>query len=88
MRDGETIFGVVAVLASFLFWFATCSGDKAAARRVLEDDGCTEIQVGGWDAGCGDDWQANTFTCNKNGRRVSGVVCSGLWLKARTIRFN
>ena len=64
--------------------------DQETAQRVLQDDGYTDIVVAdhsGWFAGCGkDDFYATPFEATTAaGRRIKGVVCSGVW-KAATIR--
>lgn len=65
--------------------------DQKTARRVLEDQGYTEVSVGGFDAfGCSDDdTYATKFTATSpNGKRISGVVCSSQFLKGSTVRFH
>jgi hypothetical protein len=60
------------------------------ARRVLEQQGYTEVKTGGygWFTCDEKDTFSTKFTAKSpNGTYVSGVVCSGL-LKGNTIRFN
>ena len=74
--------GLVAVLA------AGCT-DEPATYRTLEAAGFSHIQIDGYAFwGCGEDDNFYTkFTAtNPNGKRVSGIVCSGL-TKGATIRF-
>lgn len=64
-----------------------CTNDTDKVRRLLERDGYTEVQVGGYAFfGCGrDDAFSNSFTAMKKGARVSGYVCGG-WMKGMTVR--
>jgi hypothetical protein len=68
---------------------AACTDDEGA-RRSLESQGFTDVQIGGYDAwSCGnDDTTATKFTAkNQAGKRVSGTVCCGLWAKGCTVRW-
>jgi hypothetical protein len=82
MKSMTALIGVIAVLLS------GCSADRQKVRNVLEADGCTQTEVGGWTLfGCGkEDFFTNTFACTKNGRHVNGLVCSG-FLKGFTVRY-
>ena len=62
--------------------------DPEGARRVLEVDGFTEIEMTGYKGWlCSDkDTFATGFRATKNGRTISGAVCSG-GFKGYTIRF-
>lgn len=71
-----------------VFWIGCVAPDEA--RRVLEQQGYTEIQTGGYAFwACSEDDRIRTkFTATSpSGHRVSGAVCSGLLLKNSTIRF-
>ncbi len=60
------------------------------AEHVLTNAGYTNIRVGdsSWFA-CGGDWYNNTFTAVSPGNTlVSGNVCTGMFFKLSTIRFN
>lgn len=78
------------VIGAFLVGLWGCSGDVTRVRNILEADGCTKTEVGGWtlgcEFGCGKDLFANEFQCVKNGHLVDGCVCSG-FLKGYTIRY-
>lgn len=77
------IAAACAVLA-----LAGCS-DEVMARRVLEDQGYSDIRTTGFSWwGCGDDDAFKTgFTAKgPTGRPVSGVICSGWWAKGATVR--
>lgn len=59
------------------------------ARRVLDNDGVTDVQMTGykWFA-CGDhDFYHTGFSGKRNGKNIEGIVCSGLIFKASTIRY-
>jgi hypothetical protein len=60
------------------------------ARRVLEAEGYTSIKVnahGGDGFSCGDDdGHATGFTARRGDLEVKGVVCSGWFFKASTVR--
>lgn len=79
------------ILAALFACAAASCTDQKTARRVLEDQGYTDISVGGFDAfGCSDDdTYATKFTATSpNGKRVSGVVCSSQFFKGSTVRFH
>ena len=59
-------------------------------KRALDAEGFTEVQFTGygWLACSEDDFYHTKFTAkNASGKRVSGVVCSGLLFKNATIRY-
>lgn len=61
------------------------------ARRVLEAQGYTDIQMDGYDfLNCSkDDTYHDKFTAKgPTGQRVSGVVCAGLLFKGATVRLD
>lgn len=61
------------------------------AGRVLLESGYTDIQLQGYDwMNCSkDDTYHDKFTAiGPSGRKVSGVVCSGLMFKGSTIRLD
>lgn len=62
-------------------------GDNAV--RVLEGDGYANVQLTGYKwFTCGkDDMFSNGFVATKNGKNISGCVCSGFF-KGNTIRLN
>ena len=65
-----------------------CTNEKET-RRVLDLDGYTDINVTGyaWFM-CGEhDFFHTAFAAKKNGKEVTGAVCSGLFFKGSTIRF-
>lgn len=66
----------------------SCTNEQEA-RRVLEMDGVTDVQVTGysWFA-CGKgDFYHTGFTGKRNGKTIDGTVCSGLLFKASTVRY-
>lgn len=71
-----------------LLTLAACTNEQEA-RRVLEMDGVTDIEMTGYDwFGCSKDDQYHTgFTGIRNGHRIEGTVCSGLLFKRSTIRY-
>lgn len=79
------------LLAAAIGLFAlTACDDPATARRVLDNQGYTNVQLNGrpW-FGCGkDDAFATAFSATSpSGKPVTGVVCSDLF-KGATIRFD
>lgn len=83
------IFGVLAIaISGAVIVLSGCSANKEKVQYFLEAEGCSQTQVGGWSLfGCSDsDNFVNTFQCTKNGKRVSGYVCSG-WTKGYTVRY-
>lgn len=91
----DRIIAFVTILALVLFTaFAGLSSagctDEAEARRVLDDQGFTDVQTTGYAWGaCSDDDTSHTgFTAkNPKGKPVAGVVCCGLVAKACTVRW-
>lgn len=56
------------------------------SREVLLDAGCSNIEVGGCDwLGCSEDDALRTKfkATGPTGRKVEGVVCAGMFFKAR-----
>lgn len=78
------------LLIASLFLLAGCTDEKGATS-ALSDAGLTPVNVGGYPlwGGCGkDDAFATKFIAtNAQGKRVTGVVCSG-WFKGKTVRFD
>lgn len=81
---------VVLLLIIVILMLTGCDG-KADAKRVLEEEGYTQVEMTGYRwTGCSEDdfyhegFKATTVA----GRRVSGVVCGGnsLFGKSWTIR--
>lgn len=71
----------------------TLSGctNKTQAERLLEAQGYENIKMTGyaWFACSEDDFFSTGFMATTaNGSFVSGAVCSGLFFKGATIRFN
>lgn len=83
------IMGVLCCAVLAIVFLSGCTADKGKVQYLLEAEGCTETVVGGWSMfGCSEkeDPFVNSFSCVKNGKRVSGYVCSG-WFKGYTIRY-
>ena len=76
-------------LAASLLIQRSCSEVEEPAQGCLAAAGYTAVNLGYWEPFvCGGDGYARGFSGNApDGRRVSGYVCSGLLLKACTIRF-
>lgn len=77
------------ILIIFIFvLFIGCTNENGALD-VLEAEGCTDIEITGYRFfGCSQDDMFQTgFTCKKNGKDISGVVCQGV-LKGKTIRYD
>jgi len=76
------------LVLALLCAFCACTNPDGA-RRILTQQGYTDITLTGYDAwSCGqDDWYSTGFVAtNVNGVRVTGVVCQGMF-KGATIRF-
>ena len=68
---------------------AACS-DPDNARRILESNGYTVIEIGGyamWHCSEDDTFATKFVALSPSGQRVTGAVCSG-WFKGGTIRFD
>jgi hypothetical protein len=80
----------VAIFLIFIgLTLASCTNEKDS-RRVLEEQGFTEITFTGYDAwGCGegDTYSTGFIATSPSGQRVTGVVCGG-WAKGYTVRFH
>jgi hypothetical protein len=73
----------------FVILAVSCTHPKES-QRVLEEQGYTDVDAGGyaWFAcGQGGFYQTKFTATSPSGHNVRGVVCSGLLLKASTIRF-
>lgn len=69
---------------------SSCGVNPAEARRALEAQGMTGVKVLGFAPfGCGEDDVFKSYfeAIGVNGRKVTGVVCSG-FLKGVTVRFD
>lgn len=76
------------------YFIASCFVDDHVAIHAAENAGFTNARVydhsmilGSWFAGCGEDALAYKVTAtNPTGKNAQIVVCSGLFIKAATIR--
>lgn len=80
------IFPILIIIIRLMIGFT----NPTEAARTLESSGYSEIKLNGW-AGiwsCGEgDTYADEFSAtNPSGKRVTGVVCCGLF-KGCTVRF-
>ena len=77
------------ILIIFVFALFVGCTNESGALDVLDSEGCIDTQITGYRFfGCSKDDMFHTgFTCKKNGRTVSGVVCQGV-LKGKTIRYD
>lgn len=76
---------IVLILSSLRF----CTDEKHA-RKVLEDNGYTNIEFTGYKYfACAKDDSLHTgFTAtSSNNRKIEGTVCSSIFFKNATIRF-
>lgn len=76
------------------YWFlvllalTSCMTDAPRSRRVLEESGFTEIQIGGYawsECAKGDDYHTEFSAKGPSGHAVTGAVCCGVW-KSCTVR--
>jgi len=75
----------------FLLTLQSCTSDAGfqTGKDQLENQGYTDVQNTGYSAFCCDekDTFSDGFSCkSKNGKVVTGCICSGL-MKGVTIRF-
>lgn len=77
---------IAAILSISLLSFCT---DEAGAERILTANGFTEIQFTGYSwLSCSDDTFSTGFIAKgPTGLPVKGAVCSGMFFKNSTIRF-
>lgn len=78
----KSLFAIVLLIA-----LVGCT-DESTARRTLQDQGYSDIQLTGYRPfACGDDYTFHTGFSAKSiaGRPVTGTVCSGL-LKGSSIK--
>lgn len=83
------VFGCIAVVVALVFLQSGCT-DEREAQRILEAQGYTNIQFTGysWFSCSEKDTYSTGFTATGvNGKPISGSVCSGLFFKNSTIRF-
>lgn len=76
------------VLLMGVIFLSGCT-DESTSKRILEENGYTEIQITGYNAFCcsDDDTYSTGFKAKSpNGTIVSGCVCTGAF-KGSTIRF-
>lgn len=81
-------YGILTIILAASI-VSACS-DSDGAKRALEDAGMEQVRTEGWSLfGCDekDTFHTRFSAVNHNGRKVSGIVCSG-WLKGSTIRFD
>ena len=67
-----------------------CMSDGPKAKKVLTQQGYTDIAISGWQFGCGEDDTYSTGFRAKGptGHIVEGTVCCGLMFKGCTVRIN
>ncbi|QPI13834.1 hypothetical protein MYO4S_00078 [Serratia phage 4S] len=79
------------IIAAVVMVFSlTACTDADNATRLLEANGFDNIEITGYDwFGCSeDDFQHTGFKAQgPTGKEVKGTVCSGIWFKNSTIRF-
>lgn len=87
------VVAIVAILAAIFgggfFHGSSMFTDEATATRALSNEGLTNVTFTGYQPfACarGETNHTGFVATNTQGKRVSGVVCSG-WLKAATIRW-
>ena len=79
------------ILCFFLLFFIVSCTDGFYTKKILEDQGYTEVEITGYSffACSKDDWYHTGFRAKSPiGRPVSGTVCSGLVFKSHTIRLD
>lgn len=85
------MYGIfLLIIVIFLCFFMGITNPKDA-NRALDAMGMTNIEMTGYKIfACSDsDWYHTGFKAkNPQGKEVSGTVCSGLFFKNSTVRFN
>ena len=79
---------IAGMTLALLMTLAACS-DPETTRRVLGDQGLTNIETHGyslWGCGQADVWVTKFSATTVTGNHVEGVVCRGFF-KGSTIRF-
>lgn len=82
---------LLAFVCLFSLFLVGCYTDPDGARRVLQQNGYTNIEITGYRYGMGgeDDTYVTGFRARSpNGQTVTGAVTRGLYLKGSTIRFD
>ena len=89
MKSGDTMQRLILAAVLAMSMTACTQPDKAA--ELLRKQGYTDIEMTGYDFfSCSEDdqyqdgFRAKTVT----GETVTGTVCSGLFFKGATVRFN
>ncbi len=78
------------LFAALAFLALTACTDPAEATKAVEAMGMKVTSIDGYSFfGCSeDDWYHTEFTAvGANGKQVHGVVCSGMFFKGSTVRF-
>lgn len=81
---------ITATVITILIGFLSACTAPNEARRILEQQGYTNIEIKGYSLlTCSeDDWFRTGFKATSPaGQQVQGVVCRGLFFKNSTIRF-
>lgn len=89
--SSESIKGLFIIAIIVIGYLIIPFTDPKNAERVLSENGYTDIQITGYSFMlCGkDDVQHTGFIAKSiNGSQVKGAVCSGLFIKGSTIRFD
>lgn len=78
---------LIAIVLALAIVTSSCTNDNGA-RKALEAQGFSNIQLTGWAAAmCGEDDTCTGFVATgPTGRRVEGAVGCGYWFKGCTIR--
>ena len=90
-HKAATAVGVVVLVSLLSLVSPYLCVDSARTKQVLEQQGYLDIVPAGygWFACGDDDFYSTRFSAiSPSGHRVAGVVCTGLFLKASTIRFD
>ncbi len=83
------VIGCVLLVVVLVLLQSSCT-DEREAQRILEAQGYSNIQFTGysWFSCSEKDTYATGFTATGvNGKPIAGAVCSGLFFKNSTIRF-
>ena len=82
---------IISLLLLLIVIFLDSCSDPSTSRRILEENGYTDIQITGYKwVGCSndDDYTTGFQAISPAGALISGTVCSSMFWKNATIRFN
>ncbi len=87
MKLEHIVFGVIIIL--FIGLKFLIGNSPTEAKKVLDIEGYEKVSFTGYKLfACGNYFHSTGFKGLKNGKEVSGTVCSGLLFKGSLIKYN